>query len=137
MNCVPALCCHPSAPFVPLAPGFCKTVGITILYAPFHTFPKLGQGMGQREFPGIHSLMKSAENSLKNVPPNNEGSVLCPPNTELAFSRTHYKVILKTGCLRRKNIVPLSNGTKYAINSRDFLNSCYSRWILLPFAKNI
>ena len=99
MSCVPKLRRHLSAPFVPLGPGFRRTVGITILSAALQLFPHLGQGLGQREFPSLHGLMTGAKIVSKNASQNKEESAVCLLKIELTFSYTRYKVILKTSCL--------------------------------------
>ena len=99
MSCGPKLYCHLSAPFGPLVPGFDRAVGITILSAPLQPFPHLGQGLGQRKFPSLQSLMNSAVTASKIAPQNNEESAVCLLKIELTFSHARYKAILETSCL--------------------------------------
>ena len=56
--------------------------------------------------------MTGTEIVSKIAPQNNEESAVCLLKIELTFAYAGYKVILKTSCLRWRNIVPLEHGTK-------------------------
>ena len=99
MSSGPKLCRHLSAPFVPLVPGFDRAVGITILSAALCPFPHLGQGLGQRDFPGIQNQLSDTVAASKNASQNNEESAICLLKIELTFRYTRYKVVRKTSRL--------------------------------------
>ena len=67
-------------------------------------------------------LINSAATVSKIASQNNEESAACLLKIELTFSHARYKVILETGCLRRRNIVPLEHGTEKYVKFPSFLS---------------
>ena len=115
----------PSSPFCPICPSCARLSQSGWNHHSLRSSLPLsafGSRFGSGEFPSLQSLMNSAATVSKIASQNNEESAACLLKIELTFSHARYKVILETGCLRRRNIVPLEHGTEKYVKFPSFLS---------------